>query len=56
MSAEEKKVAESLVQAFEMLPDNKKEYLLGYAEGVAAMAEQQKAKTAAEKLLGQGEE
>ena len=39
MSENEKKLAQSLATALETLPDSKKEFLLGYAEGVAAMAE-----------------
>lgn len=38
MSKEDKAVALNLAKAYEMLPDEKKEFLLGYAEGVAAMA------------------
>ena len=38
MSENERRIAESLAVALEMLPDSKKEFLLGYAEGVAAMA------------------
>lgn len=38
MSNREKVVAESLVEALAMLPEDKREYLIGYAEGVAAMA------------------
>lgn len=41
MSEKEKAIAEKLGQAFAALPDEKKEYLIGYAEGVAAMAERQ---------------
>lgn len=37
----ERRIAESLAVALEMLPDSKKEFLLGYAEGVAAMAARQ---------------
>lgn len=40
MSEKEKDTAKALADAFEALPDNKKEFLLGYAEGVAAMTEQ----------------
>lgn len=40
MSSVEKKIIETIASAFQVLPDEKKEYLLGYAEGVAAMAEQ----------------
>lgn len=47
MSEREKQIAENLADAISRLPDNKKEFLLGYAEGVAAMAD--KAKEAAEK-------
>ena len=42
MSEKERHIAEKLADACEKLPDNKKEFLLGYAEGVAAMAEKQK--------------
>ncbi len=38
MSEREKKIAEKLAAACEQLPDGKKEFLMGYAEGVAAMA------------------
>lgn len=41
MSEREKQMAESLAKACELLPDDKKEFLLGYAEGVAAMAARQ---------------
>lgn len=43
MSDQEKKVVESLAKAFDLLPDNKKERLIGYAEGVADMAAKQAA-------------
>lgn len=46
MSEREKRIAENLADAVSRLPDSKKEFLLGYAEGVAAMAD--KAKEAAE--------
>lgn len=39
MSEKEKAVAQALADAFNALSDNKKEYMLGFAEGVAAMAE-----------------
>ena len=39
MSAEEKKAAEALLKAYQALPTEKREYMLGYAEGVAAMKE-----------------
>jgi hypothetical protein len=38
MSEQERTAAEKLAQAFEVLPVTKKEYLLGYADGVSAMA------------------
>lgn len=44
MSGKEKAIAKSLADAVNALPDNKKEYLIGFAEGVAAMAEKQKEK------------
>lgn len=42
MCDQEKQIAETLVGAFNSLPDTKKEYLLGFAEGVAAATDQQK--------------
>lgn len=39
MSKEEKTIAKSLAEALQILPDGKREYLIGFAEGVAAMAE-----------------
>lgn len=38
MSEREMTLAESIAEAMKILPAEKKEYLLGYAEGVAAMA------------------
>ena len=38
MSEREKKLADTIAKASEYLPDGKREFLLGYAEGVAAMA------------------
>ena len=43
MSEEQKKVAKIMTEAIEALPDSKKEYLLGYAEGVLAASKQQNA-------------
>ena len=37
MTEQEKAVAQNIVKAFESLPDDKKEYLIGFADGVAAM-------------------
>ena len=39
MSEKAKQAGEALMEAFNNLPDTKKEFLLGYAEGVAARAE-----------------
>ena len=44
MSEREKQIAEKLAAACEQLPDGKKEFLMGYAEGVAAMAKKPKRK------------
>lgn len=41
MSEREKAVAEKLAEAFDALPEAKKEYLPGYADGVAGMAAKQ---------------
>jgi len=38
MSEKEKTVAEKLGQAFDALPNEKKEYLIGVADGIAMMA------------------
>ena len=37
MSEKVKQAGEALMEAFNNLPDSKKEFLLGYAEGVAAV-------------------
>ena len=37
MSEREKQIAKKLADACEQLPEGKKEFLMGYAEGVAAM-------------------
>lgn len=44
MSDRERKIAENLAEAVAQLPDSKKEFLLGYAEGVAAMADKAEGK------------
>lgn len=44
MSEREKQIAEKLAEACEQLPEGKKEFLMGYAEGVAAMAQKPKRK------------
>ena len=43
MSAEEKRIGDKLATACEQLPPEKREFLLGFAEGVAAMAEKRDA-------------
>lgn len=43
MSEREKQIAKNLAKACELLPEGKKEFLAGYAEGVAAMAAKQEA-------------
>ena len=42
MNDREKSIAKTLTDTFDALPDSKKEYLLGFAEGVAAMTGEQK--------------
>lgn len=39
MGAEEKEIARRITDALVSLPDEKREYILGYAEGVIAMAD-----------------
>lgn len=39
MGAEEKKIVQSITEAVSALPKEKREYILGYAEGVIAMAD-----------------
>ena len=41
MSEREKAVVEKLAEAIDALPEAKKEYLLGYADGVAGMTAKQ---------------
>ena len=43
MTDAERRIAESLATALELLPDSKKEFLLGYAGGVAARAARREA-------------
>lgn len=45
MSTEDKTIAQTLAEALKILPAGKREYLLGYAEGVVAMAEAAKERT-----------
>lgn len=53
MSEREKQIAENLAEAVAKLPDSKREFLLGYAEGVAAMAD--KAKEAQERQASEAD-
>lgn len=46
MGNEEKKLCQRLAQAVEMLPGEKREFILGYAEGVIAMANELRASNA----------
>lgn len=39
MGAEEKRIAKSITEAVSALPEEKREFILGYAEGVIAMAD-----------------
>lgn len=39
MSEQEKRIADNIAKACANLPESKREYLLGFAEGVAAVAE-----------------
>lgn len=39
MSIKEKEIVKSITEAVSTLPEEKREYLLGYAEGVLAMAD-----------------
>ena len=42
LTEKEKVLAENIASICQLLPDNKKEFLLGYAEGVIAMSEMRK--------------
>lgn len=43
MKAKERKAIRTISEAFQVLPDIKKEYLIGYAEGVVAAKKQEEA-------------
>lgn len=43
MSAEEKQIVQTIVEAVNNLPEEKREYLLGYAEGVIAVSNKREA-------------
>ena len=49
MSEKEKQISKTLAAVIPGLPEEKKEYLLGFAEGVAAMAGVKRNSTEAEK-------
>lgn len=42
MSDKEKQTARKIADAMTKLPDDKREYLIGFAEGVAAMSDKKK--------------
>ena len=46
MGEQEKQIARTIANALAGLPEEKKQFFLGYAEGVAAMADQLKEKKA----------
>lgn len=46
MGEQEKQIARTIANALAGLPEEKKQFFLGYAEGVAAMADQMKEKKA----------
>lgn len=43
MGTDEKELGKLITEAVAALPDDKREYILGYAEGVLAMANRQRA-------------
>lgn len=45
MAEKEKQIARTIEAALSELPDEKKQYFIGFAEGLAAMAEQVRSKT-----------
>lgn len=44
MSNKEKQLAQSIAKAIQLLPEPRREYLMGYAEGVLATADRTKSK------------
>ncbi len=46
MENDAKKICQRLAQAAELLPNEKREFILGYAEGVIAMANELRANSA----------
>lgn len=49
MAEKEKEIARTIESALADLPEEKKQYFIGFAEGVAAMAEQTREKPAENK-------
>jgi len=47
MSPKEKEIIQSITKAVDVLPEDKKEFILGYAEGVLAMAAQRSGQSSA---------
>lgn len=45
MAEKEKQIAQTIENALADLPEEKKQYFMGFAEGVAAMADQAKGKS-----------
>lgn len=54
MNQEEKDILRSIAQALEMLPSDKKERAVGYAEGVADMKEEMERRLALAQASAQG--
>ena len=54
MNQEEKDILRSIAQALEMLPSDKKERAVGYAEGVADMKEEMERRLALAQAAAQG--
>ena len=54
MNQEEKDILRSIAQALEMLPSDKKERAVGYAEGVADMKEEMERRVAMVQAAAQG--
>lgn len=52
MSEREKQISKTLEAVIPTLPEEKKEYLLGFAEGVAAIAGMNRSRAEAEKQPG----
>ena len=46
MTEQEKSIAQNIIKAFEILPNAKKEYLLGVADGIVAAREHTECTTA----------